>query len=190
LEAALYPFPIPDHQTSRIGRFIYRILLMVIADVVFFTLSDAVGFWMIPIILAVVLMEGGILWLFNQSVDWKECNFCSILMNYVSAMIGYFLPEKLGVAWYLWVIHSPEMRNDMLHSEHWFSFLLYILAAFFLGWMLSIIIELLTLWPLKKILGVPRIALPLIIGNTVSYVFLLCCYLFLVHPVQGCAGVC
>ncbi len=52
--------------------------------------------------------------------------------------------------------------------------------AFLQGWLLSVIIELLTVLPMKKILGLHRIALPLIIGNTISYIFLLGCYLFFV----------
>ena len=153
---------------------------MLIADVVFFTLSDLIGFSIIPIIVAVVLIEGGILWLYNRSSSWYDCNFCSILMNYVSAVIGYFLPEKLGVAWYFVLVHSEKMRNNLIDSDNRLSFGLLIGMAFLQGWLISVIIELLTVLSMKKILGVPRIAVPVIIGNTVSYIFLLVCYCFFV----------
>jgi hypothetical protein len=153
---------------------------MLFADVVFFTLSDLVGISILPMIVAVVLMEGGILWFFNQiSAPWKECIFYSALMNCVSAAIGFILPEKFCIAWFFAKLDLVEMKSN-LYSDHRIAFLYFILGMFFLGWLLSILIEFFTLWPLKKIFGLTRIALPVLIGNTVSYVFLLCCYLFFV----------
>jgi hypothetical protein len=153
---------------------------MLFADVVFFTLSDLVGISILPMIVVVVVIEGGILWLYNrQFAPWKECVFFSALMNSVSAGIGVFLPDKFCVAWFFSMFDLVEMKYD-LFLEHRIVYLFSILAMFFSGWLLSILIEFLTLWPMRKIFGLSRIALPVLIGNTVSYVFLLCCYLFFV----------
>jgi hypothetical protein len=149
---------------------------MVFADVIFITFADLMGFFMIPIVIAVVCMEGGVIWLFNQTSLWKDCLFCSIVMNFISAIFGLFLPSKLGAKSLLLMLNSSGVRYEEFGNYGSISVWIRVFGIFLLAWFLSMLIELVPIYLFRKVFGLNRVAFPILIGNTLSYLFLLYCY--------------
>jgi hypothetical protein len=152
---------------------------MAFSNVVFFQFSrfDFIGFYITPMAIVVVLIEGGILRSFNLiSPPWRDCFLCSMWMNLISAVLGFFLPYRMGFGWHSMLKYT--MKNDIPNHGQGYDWFLLLLIAFFQAWLLSVMLELLAVIPFKKVFGFQRIVLPVIVGNLLSYIFLLGCYIF------------
>jgi hypothetical protein len=144
---------------------------MILANSVFSAFHAAYVSWlfMVPLVVLVVSVEAIALWAFNRQANFWAVAGCALLMNVVSWLLGVCLAPHLLVEPGLVEINVDETGHGYpMPGPQWGRLAR---LSFLQAGVLSIIIEALTL-PLRGLVRLRRVDLPVVLGNLVSYVAL------------------
>jgi hypothetical protein len=145
---------------------------MLFANVIFHAFEAAYLSWLFLFPLAVIVLaaEAAILWAFNREASVKVILACALAMNVASYVVGYWVSPMLFVGSGLVVVDPDEHGYGILgQGPEWRRLARH---SFLQAGLVSIVIEVVALLPLRKRAKLRRIVVPVILGNCLSYTLL------------------
>lgn len=145
---------------------------MLVANVIFPAFVAAYLSWLVlaPLALVVLAAEGGILRAYNRAASLRAIIACVLGMNAASYMVGCWLSPRLYVGSGLVVVNPDEHGFGVLdRGPRWQRLARY---SFLQAGVVSAIVEVAALLPVRKRAGLRHIIVPVVLGNCLSYTLL------------------
>ncbi len=146
---------------------------MLLANVIFHAFQAAYLSWLFLLPLGVVVLaaEAALLWVFNCRTSLGAVLACVLAMNVASYLIGLCVSPNLYVESGLVVVDPDEQGYGILdRGPDWQRLARY---SFLQAALVSIVIEIAVLLPIRKRAGLHHIVVPVILANCFSYALLL-----------------
>jgi hypothetical protein len=152
---------------------------MLVSNMIFPAFHAAYLSWLmlLPLGILVLVAEATILWSFNREANWWAAWVCALVMNFASGLVGVPLAPMLVVgSGFVPFPPGEEESGGYDRGPDWSRLARY---SFLQAGIVSAVVEVAVLWPLRRLTQIRRILVPVVLGNLVSYVVLFLGYVLM-----------